>query len=62
MTLTSLHHWKPKHNSEMFTFKKERNFRLHWWLSGKESVCQYRRQVFGPWSRKMPRAAEQLSP
>ena len=30
-------------------------------LSGKESTCQYRRQGFNPWSRKIPPAMEQLS-
>ena len=36
--------------------------RLPWWLSGKESACQCRRQEFHPWSRKIPHAAEQKSP
>lgn len=31
------------------------------WLSGKESCCQCRSQ-FDPWSRKIRRAMEQLSP
>ena len=34
---------------------------LPWWLSGKESTCQWRRHRFDPWSRKIPNAAEQLS-
>ena len=34
---------------------------LLWWLSGKESACQYRGHEFDPWSRKVPHAAEQLS-
>ena len=34
--------------------------RLPWWLSGKESTC--RKQRLNPWSRKIPHAAEQLSP
>ena len=34
---------------------------LSWWLSGKESTCQCRRHGFDLWSRKIPRAAEQLS-
>jgi len=25
-----------------------------WWLSSEESTCQYRRQVFSPWVRKIP--------
>ena len=32
------------------------------WLSSKESACQCRRCKFDPWSRKIPHAAEQLSP
>ena len=32
------------------------------WISGKESTHQCRRLVFDPWSGKIPRAAEQLSP
>ena len=35
---------------------------LPWWLSGKESTWQYRRQGFNPWSKKIPHAMEQLSP
>ena len=27
---------------------------LLWWLSGKESVYQWRRHGFGPWARKIP--------
>ena len=27
---------------------------LPWWLSGKESACQYRRHRFNPWIRKIP--------
>ena len=30
-------------------------------LSGKESDCQWRRHRFDPWSRKIPRAMEDLS-
>ena len=32
------------------------------WLSGKESACQCRRHGFNPWSGKILRAIEQLSP
>ena len=35
---------------------------LPWWLSGKESACQCRGHGFDPWPRKIPHAAEQLSP
>ena len=27
---------------------------LPWWLSNKESACQYRRQGFNPWVRNIP--------
>ena len=37
-------------------------FGLPWWRSGQESACQCRGHGFEPWSRKIPRAAEQLSP
>ena len=33
---------------------------LSWWLSGKESACQCKRQGFDPWSEKIPHAMEQL--
>ena len=32
------------------------------WLSGKESACQCRRHGFDPWSGKIPKAADGLSP
>ena len=36
---------------------------LPWWLSGKESTCQCRRQGFNPWVRKIPwRRAWQPTP
>ena len=35
--------------------------RLPLWLSGKKSACQCREHRFDPWSRKIPRASEQLS-
>ena len=41
---------------------KKGNCGLSWWLSGKESTCRCRRHGFHPWSRKIPRALEQLSP
>ena len=28
--------------------------RLHWWLSGEESACHYRRRGLDPWVRKIP--------
>jgi len=33
---------------------------LPWWLSGEESACQGRVQVFDPWSRKTPQGVVQL--
>ena len=35
---------------------------LPWWRSGWESVCQCRGHRFEPWSRKIPHAAERLTP
>ena len=36
---------------------------LPWWLSSKESTCQYRRNRFNPWVGKIPRRRKwQLSP
>ena len=35
---------------------------LPWWRSGWESTCQCRAHGFEPWSGRIPRAAEQLSP
>ena len=35
-------------------------YRLPWWLSGKESTCQCRRQGFCPRARKIPHAAGQF--
>ena len=34
---------------------------LPWWLTGRESICQCRRQGLNPRSRKIPHAMEQLS-
>ena len=42
------------------SFKK--TWGLPWWRSGYESSCQRRGHGFEPWSRKIPHAAEQLSP
>ena len=50
------------HNGKMFTFKKKRSFRFLWWLSGKESICQCRRHVFGPWSGKIPTCRRATKP
>ena len=33
---------------------------LPWWLSDKESACQYRRHRFDPWLGKISHALEQL--
>ena len=35
---------------------------LPWWRSGWESACQCGGHGFEPWSGRIPRAAEQLSP
>ena len=34
---------------------------LPWWLSGKEFACQFRRQGFNPWLRKIPHVIVQLN-
>ena len=38
------------------------NVGLPWWCSGWESACQCRGHGFGPWSGRIPQAAEQLGP
>ena len=35
---------------------------LPWWYSEQEFTCQCRKHGFGPWSGKIPHAAEQLNP
>ena len=32
----------------------QETYRLSWWLSGKESTCQWRWPRFDPWVRKIP--------
>ena len=51
----------PARDHKQWLFKTEIQG-LPWWLSGKEPACQCRRQEFDPWSGKIPRATEQLSP
>ena len=46
----------------VYLLNKKFDWRLPWWLSDKESAFQCRRHGFNPWSRKIPHAAEQLSP
>ena len=41
---------------------KRQQIGLLWWLSGKDSICQFGWQGFSPWSRKIAHAVEQLSP
>ena len=38
----------------LFTHAYLSCFGLPWWLRGKESTCQYRRQGFNPWSGRSP--------
>ena len=40
---------------------KNTHFGLPWWLSGKESTCQFRRHGFDPWSGKISQVSEQRS-
>ena len=35
---------------------------LPWWLSSEEPTCQCKRLKFDPWSGRIPRVVEQLSP
>ena len=42
--------------------KDKKGLGLPWWRSGWESACRCRGHGFGPWSRKIPHAAEQLGP
>ena len=46
--LTLLNHLIHKHNTWLNLFG------FPWWLSGKESICQYRRPGFHPWVGKIP--------
>ena len=39
-----------------WALKDEKSLGLPWWLSGKESACQCRRQGFDPWSGKISHA------
>ena len=36
--------------------------RVPWWLTGKESTCQFRGHGFDSWSRKIPHVPQQLRP
>ena len=47
-------------SSSIINLRKLRG--LPWWLSGKKSTCQCRRQGFDLWFGKIPHAAEQLNP
>ena len=59
---------KCKLNSTIFKFSfntKVKNVKTHtklpWWLSGKESACQFRRHGFHPWYGRIQHASEHLS-
>ena len=64
-----VHFGKTHHDADRETCSLEDSYRsfqklrlgLSRWLSGKESTCQYGRHRFDPWSRKIPRAMEQIS-
>ena len=43
------------------SLRKQNEVTKAWWLSGKESACQWGRHEFDPWSRRIPQAMEQLS-
>ena len=42
--------WKQSGNC----YPSTETYRLSWWLSGKESICQCRWLRFDPWVRKIP--------
>ena len=46
----------------IMTLQKNIEFQLCWWSSGWESALQCKGHCLGPWSRKIPHAAGQLSP
>ena len=50
---------KPNFNSSLRFHMKI--LRPPWWLSGEESACPFRKNVFDLWSGKIPHAMEQLS-
>ena len=45
-----------------FTVSKVKILGLPWWRSGWESACQRGGHGFGPWSGRIPHAAERLGP
>ena len=46
--------WRPR-EAGWGQFKREGYmYTCPWWLSGKESTCQCRRQGFNPWFQKIP--------
>ena len=56
-------HIQARRKSERIkTDTKNNGIRLPWWLSGKEFACQWQGHRFSPWCRKIPHAAQQLSP
>ena len=46
----------------VWKFLKKLKIGLPWWRSGWESACQCRGHGLGPWSGKIPHAAEQMGP
>ena len=62
--------WKDKFSASIVCYSTNtlectlnliKNMGLPWWYSGWTSTCQCRGRRFNPWSRKIPRATEQLS-
>ena len=51
-----------QHKEKKKEFLKMRIVGLPWWRSGCESACRCRGHRFGPWSGKIPHAAERLGP
>ena len=63
---SALKAWRPNNSTARgfpkIHFLKVTAMGFPWWLSGKESTCQCRKHGFEPRSRRIPHAAEQLSP
>ena len=56
-----IRHWKQVTVHNAGKRKKKKRSGLLWWLNGKDSACECRRNRFSPSSKKIPRAMEQLS-
>ena len=63
LLMGGIHKLREIHMRICYTQLKRNGFKeLPWWLSGKESSCQWRRHMFDPWSWKNPHAREATKP